>query len=128
MSQDLTPINEQPLPFPFNQQNFCRYEPVHQSIDEARVLVVDNLLRDERDLSSVAREEWGVALAAEMRRERMIAGMAIENILNNISRLVKRPTTEVAHLSEVAEVNKRFAPDAIVLSGTLPGRIRCLYS
>jgi GMP synthase-like glutamine amidotransferase len=92
---------------------------VHQSIDEARVLVVDNLLRDERDLSSVAREEWGVALAAEMRRERMIAGMAIENILNNISRLVKRPTTEVAHLSEVAEVNKRFAPDAIVLSGTL---------
>jgi hypothetical protein len=74
MSQDLTPINEQPLPFPFNQQNFCRYEPVHQSIGEARVLVVDNLLRDERDLSSVAREEWGVALAAEMRRERMIAG------------------------------------------------------
>jgi GMP synthase-like glutamine amidotransferase len=119
MTQDLTPIKEQPLPFPFKQQNFCRYEPVHQSIDEARVLVVDNLLRDERDLSSVAREEWGPSLAAEMRRERMIAGMAIENILNNISRLVKRPTTEVAHLSEVAEANKRFAPDAIVLSGTL---------
>ena len=54
-----------------------------------------------------------------MRRERMIAGMAIENILNNISRLVKRPTTEVAHLSEVAEADKRFKPDAIVLSGTL---------
>ena len=119
MSQDLTPINEQPLPFPFNQQNFCRYEPVHQSIDEARVLVVDNLLRDERDLSSVAREEWGVALAAEMRRERMIAGMAIENILNNISRLVKQPDTRVAHVSEVAEVAAEFAPDAIVLSGTL---------
>ena len=124
MSQDLTPINDRPenfgsLPFPFNQQNFCRYEPVHQSIEEARVLVVDNLLRDERDLSSVAREEWGVALAAEMRRERMIAGMAIENILNNVSRLVKRPTTEVVHLSEVAEAVKRFEPDAIVLSGTL---------
>ena len=119
MSQDLTPINEQPLPFPFNQQNFCRYEPVHQSIEEARVLVVDNLLRDERDLSSVAREEWGPAMAAELRRERMIAGMAIENILNNVSRLVKRPTTEVVHLSEVAEANNRFAPDAIVLSGTL---------
>lgn len=124
MTQDLTPLNDRPenfgsLPFPFKQQNFCRYEPVHQSIGEARVLVVDNLLRDERDLSSVAREEWGVALAAEMRRERMIAGMAIENILNNISRLVKRPTTEVAHLSEVAAANKRFEPDAIVLSGTL---------
>ena len=118
MTQDLTtPVTS--LPFPFQHQNFCRYEPIHQSIDEARVLVIDNLLRDEDDLSSVAREEWGVTLAAEMRRERLIAGMAVENILNNISRLVKRPTTEVAHLSEVAAAAKRFAPDAIVLSGTL---------
>jgi GMP synthase-like glutamine amidotransferase len=107
------------LPFPFNQQTFCRYEPIHQSIDEARVLVIDNLLRDEGDLSSVARAEWGATLAAEMRRERLIAGMAVENILNNISRLVKRPTTEVAHLSEAAAAAKRFAPNAIVLSGTL---------
>jgi GMP synthase-like glutamine amidotransferase len=118
MTQDLTtPVTT--LPFPFNQQTFCRYEPVNQSIDEARVLVVDNLLRDERDLSSVARAEWGGTLVAEMRRERLIAGMAVENILNNISRLVKRPTTEVAHLSEIAAAAKRFAPDAIVLSGTL---------
>jgi GMP synthase-like glutamine amidotransferase len=118
MTQDLTtPITS--LPFPFNQQTFCRYEPINQSIDEARVLVIDNLLRDERDLSTVARAEWGETLAAEMRRERLIAGMAIENIVNNISRLVKRPTTEVAHLSEAAEAAKRFAPDAIVLSGTL---------
>jgi len=118
MTQDLnTPTTS--LPFPFNQQNFCRYEPVSQSIDEARVLVIDNLLRDERDLSSVARAEWGETLAAEMRRERLIAGMAVENILNNISRLVKSPTTEVAHLSEAATAAKSFAPDAIVLSGTL---------
>ncbi|MEN3327461.1 MAG: hypothetical protein V7638_2268, partial [Acidobacteriota bacterium] len=118
MTQDLnTPTAS--LPFPFNQQNFCRYEPVSQSIEEARVLVIDNLLRDERDLSSVARAEWGGTLAAEMRRERLIAGMAVENILNNISRLVKTPTTEVAHLSEVATAAKSFAPDAIVLSGTL---------
>ena len=92
-----TPTNDRrsfaALPFPFNQQNFCRYEPIEQSIDEARVLVIDNLLRDERDLSAVARDEWGETLAAEMRRERLIAGMAIENILNNISRLVKSPTT-----------------------------------
>jgi GMP synthase-like glutamine amidotransferase len=118
MTQDLTTPTTS-LPFPFNQQNFCRYEPIHQSIDEARVLVIDNLLRDEGDLSAVAREEWGSMLAAEMRRERLIAGMAVENILNNISRLVKRPTTEVAHLSEVARAAKGFAPDAIVLSGTL---------
>ena len=39
--------------FPFNQQTYCRYEPIEQRIDEARVLVVDNLLRDER-LSPVA--------------------------------------------------------------------------
>jgi GMP synthase (glutamine-hydrolysing) len=124
MSQDLTPPNnptEIPgsLPFPFNQQSFCRYEPVEQTIEEARVLVVDNLLRDERDLSLVARRDWGQLLAAQLRRERLIAGMALENILNNISRLVKRPTTETAHLSELAETSARFKPDAIVLSGTL---------
>ena len=124
MTQDLTPTNDpteltSSLPFPFKQQSFCRYEPVEQSIPEARVLVIDNLLRHERDLSVVAREEWGNALAIQMRRERHIAGMAIENILDNISRLVKSPTTEVAHLSEVAEAASRFKPDAIVLSGTL---------
>jgi len=124
MTQDLTPVNDltevsSPLPFPFNQQNFCRYEPVSQSIEEARVLVIDNLLRDERDLSPVAREEWGEMMAAELRRERLIAGMAIENIQNNVSRLVKKPTTEVAHLSDIATAAKRFEPDAIVLSGTL---------
>ena len=124
MTQDLIPATDPAeisgsLPFPFTQQNYCRYEPIHQRIDEARVLVVDNLLRDERDVSPVARQELGVMLGAQMRRERLIAGMAIENILNNISRLVKRPTTEVAHLSEVAEAAKSFQPDAIVLSGTL---------
>ena len=124
MTQDFTPTNDRAkvsgaLPFPFNQQTFCRYEPVEQRIDEARVLVIDNLLRDERDLSEVAREEWGELLAAELRRERLIAGLAIENILNNVSRLVKRPTTEVAHVSEVADAVKGFAPDAIVLGGTL---------
>ena len=124
MTQDLTPVNDPAeipgsLPFPFNQQTYCRYEPVEQRIEEARVLVVDNLLRDERDLSPVARQEWGQLLAAQLRRERLIAGMAMENIVNNISRLVKRPTTEVAHLSEVAEASRRFKPDAIVLSGTL---------
>jgi len=116
MNQDLIPDT---FPFPFNQQTFCRYEPIEQRIEEARVLVIDNLLRDEQDLSPVAREDWGSMLAAQLRRERLIAGMAVENILNNISRLVKRPTTEVAHISEIAEASSRFQPDAIVLSGTL---------
>lgn len=122
MNPDLTPETAEianPLPFPFNQQNFCRYEPIEQRIEKARVLVIDNLLRDERDLSLVARQDWGEMLASQLRRERHIAGMAIENIVDNVSRLVKRPTTEVAHLSEVAEAAERFKPDAIVLSGTL---------
>ncbi|MGZ8848336.1 MAG: type 1 glutamine amidotransferase, partial [Pyrinomonadaceae bacterium] len=34
-------------------------------------------------------------------------------------RLVKQPTTRIAHVSEVAEAVKEFKPDAIVLSGTL---------
>ena len=122
MNPDLTPETVEipnSLPFPFNQQNYCRYEPVEQRIEQARVLVIDNLLRDERDLSPVARQDWGAMLAAHLRRERHIAGMAMENIVDNISRLVKRPTTEVAHLSEVAEAAARFKPNAIVLSGTL---------
>lgn len=123
MTTDLTPVaepTEMPgsLPFPYNQP-FCRYEPIEQRIATARVLVVDNLLRDERDLSAVARQDWGEMLAAELRRERLIAGMAIENILNNISRLVKDPATHVAHVSEVAEAATEFQPEAIVLSGTL---------
>jgi len=122
MTQELTPDTAEilnPLPFPFNQQTYCRYEPVEQRIEEARVLVIDNLLRDDRDLSPVARQEWGQLLATQLRRERHIAGMAIENIVDNVSRLVKRPTSEVAHVSELAEAAERFKPDAIVLSGTL---------
>ena len=107
------------LPFPFNQQTYCRYEPIAQRIENARVLVIDNLLRDEGDVSDVARNEWGKALAAELKRERLIAGMATENILNNISRLVKEPETHVAHVADVAQAAAEFAPDAIVLSGTL---------
>ena len=103
MSQEL-------IPFPFTQQTFCRYEPVEQRIDAARVLVLDSLLRNEDDLSDIARQDWGAMLAAQMRRERLIAGMAIENILNNVSRLVKDPTSEVAHISEVAEAAARFKP------------------
>ena len=112
-------MTENLIPFPFTQQTFCRYEPVEQRIDRARVLVIDSLLRDERDVSEVAHDDWGDMLASQLKRERFIAGLAIENILNNVSRLVKDPTTEVAHVSDVAEAAKRFRPDAIVVSGTL---------
>ena len=112
-------MSETLIPFPFNQQTFCVYEPVEQRIETARVLVIDNLLRDERDASPVAVSEWGGMLASELKRERLIAGMAVENILTNIARLVKEPATRVAHVSEIAKAAADFAPDAIVLSGTL---------
>ncbi len=109
----------EPLPFPFQQHTFCRYEPVEKRIDKARVLVVDSLLRDVRDLSEVAQHEWAASTAVELKRERKIAEMAVENILNNIDRLVKNPVTRVAHVSELARAEREFQPDAIVLSGTL---------
>lgn len=109
----------EPLPFPFNQQTFCRYEPIEKRVEQVRVLVIDDLLRDKSDLSELALREWGRSADSHLQRERQIAGMAIRNILNNVERLVKRPTTHVAHVSEIAEAAAEFRPDAIVLSGTL---------
>ena len=106
------------LPFPFNR-NFCRYEPIEKRIDTARVLVVDNLLRDTEDLSEVGREAWGEDAEAQIKRERVIAELAVENILNNVARLVKDPVTQVTAPAELPATAKRFKPDAIVLSGTL---------
>src|SRR5712692_11777017 len=81
------------LPFPFNQQTFCRYESIEKSIDSARVLIVDNLLRDEGDLSEVARAEWGKEALNHLKRERQIASLAMQNIVSNVERLVKQPVT-----------------------------------
>lgn len=118
---ELTTSHEtsEPLPFPFNQQTFCRYEPIEKRVEQIRVLVIDDLLRDKSDLSELALTEWGRSADSHLQREREIAGMALRNILNNVERLVKRPTTHVAHVSEIAEAAAEFSPDAIVLSGTL---------
>src|SRR5262249_37774684 len=109
----------EPLPFPFNQQTFCRYESIEKTIDSARVLIVDNLLRDEGDLSEVALKEFGRDLGAQLKQERQIASLALQNIVTNIARLVKEPATEVTHVSTLAQAVDDFQPDAIVLSGTL---------
>ena len=107
------------LPFPFNQRAFCRYEPIEKRIEEIRVLIVDDLLRDVRDLSEVAKSEWGENAFVHLRRERQISRMAMENIVNNVQRLVQRPTTKVIHISNLLGAAAEFKPDAIVLSGTL---------
>ena len=109
----------EPLPFPFNQRTYCNYEPIEKSIDQARVLIVDNLLRDEGDLSQVAREEWGKEALNHLKRERQIALLAMQNIVSNVERLVKQPVTRIVHVSLLAEAVADFCPDAIVLSGTL---------
>ena len=123
--QEVSPENTGPveavdsLPFPFNQQSFCRFESIEKTIDCARVLIVDNLLRDEQDLSDIARAELGKDINTQLRREREIAAMAIQNIVTNIERLVKKPTTQIVHVSELARAVSDFRPHCIVLSGTL---------
>ena len=115
-----TPIDQpEPLPFPFNQRAYCPYEPIEKRIETCRVLIVDDLLRDERDISEVARREWGRRAGARLGRERKIAPLAVANIRNNVERLVRQPHTREVHLSEVAEAELDYRPDAIVLSGTL---------
>ena len=107
------------LPFPFNQRPYCRYAPIEKKIAAIRVLLIDDLLRDESDLSEVAFREWGKAVTTELRRERYIAGLAMENIRRNVEKLVRKPEIETVHLSETLKAATRFQPQAIVMSGTL---------
>lgn len=119
LNEDIPIDKPEPLPFPFNQRRVCRYEPIEKRIEEARVLIVDDLLRDEDDLSELAIKDWGRSVKSHLQRERQIAGLALDNIRNNVSRLIIRPEMRTAHYSEIAEAEKEFCPDAIVLSGTL---------
>ena len=133
-SQPTQPTPEEPfdsLPFPYSQRPYCPYEPFEKRIKSIRVLVVNNLLREESDLSDTARREWGGSAAGKLERERYISGLALDNIVNNIKRLVEEPEVHVAHLSEAVEAAEEFRPEAIVLSGTLsdfdyydPGMLR----
>jgi GMP synthase (glutamine-hydrolysing) len=112
-------MEAEPLPFPFNNTTYCRYEPIEQKIEHAKVLIVNNLLRYEEDLSELAKVEWNGSIETKLRLERRLAGMACDNIAKNVLRLVKNPKTLTVHLSEVAEAAAQFKPDAIVMSGTL---------
>lgn len=107
------------LPFPYNDQTFCRYEPIEKRIEHAKVLIVNDLLRYEDDLSDLAREEWNGGTEAKLRLENKISAMACNNIAKNVVRLVRKPKVMTVHLSEIAEAVKSFNPDAIVMSGTL---------
>ena len=107
------------LPFPYNRRPYCAYEPFERRIETIRVLVVNDLLREESDISELARKEWGESASAKLGQERYISSLAVENIVSNITRLVREPVTRVAHLSEAVDAADEFNPQAIVLSGTL---------
>lgn len=106
------------LPFPYNRATFCRYEPIEKKIDAAKVLIMNNLLRYESDLSELAFEDWKGSVKSKLEFERKVSAMACDNIAQNVIRLVKNPKTLTVHLSEIAEAAESYRPDAIVMSGT----------
>ena len=112
------PAEKETLPFPYNKSTFCRYEPIEKRIDHSKVLIVNDLLRYESDLSDLARSEWAGNVRSRLEFERFVSSMACNNIANNVLRLVKHPKTLTVHLSEIAEAAKVFKPDAIVMSGS----------
>lgn len=106
------------LPFPYSNQPFCRYEPIEKKISHAKILIVNDLLRYESDMSDTAREELNGGTKKRLRFENMVSGMACNNIARNVLRLVQNPKVLTVHLSEIAEAAEAFNPDAIVMSGT----------
>jgi GMP synthase-like glutamine amidotransferase len=106
--------------FEQNSDSYCLFEIIKPRIQTMRVLLVDNLIADETQYSEVARREPDFHAGKWVRLERMIAGMAMGNIENNIRQLIRNPNVRTVHLSELNETTVReFDPDAIVLSGTL---------
>jgi GMP synthase (glutamine-hydrolysing) len=114
----IRPAETDGLPFPYNKSRFCRYEPIEKKIDHAKVLIVNDLLRYESDVSELARDQWKSSLRSKLEFERKIAAMACDNIAKNVIRLVRQPKTMTVHLSEIASAAEQYRPDAIVMSGT----------
>jgi GMP synthase-like glutamine amidotransferase len=114
----IRPAETEQLPFPYNKSRFCRYEPIEKKIEHAKVLIVNDLLRYESDVSELARADWNSSLRSKLEFERKIASMACDNIAKNVIRLVRQPKTMTVHLSEIASAAEQYRPDAIVMSGT----------
>ncbi|MFL6374652.1 MAG: glutamine amidotransferase-related protein [Pyrinomonadaceae bacterium] len=106
------------LPFPYNKASYCKYEPIEKNIEHAKVLIVNDLLRYESDLSELAFHDWEGEVKNKLDFERRVSGMACNNIAQNVLRLVRNPKTLTVHLSEIAAAAEYFRPDAIVMSGT----------
>lgn len=103
-----------------SDNSYCVFEIIKPRIKTMRVLLVDNLIADEDQYSDIARREPDFHAGKWVRLERMIAGMAMGNIENNVRKLISQPEIHTVHLSELNEATVAgFDPDAIVLSGTL---------
>ena len=111
-------IEIEELPFPYNKQAFCKFEPVVRSIPHAKVLIVNSLLRYESDLSALALTEWKSNLGSKLRFENKVSALACNNIAQNVNRLVQNHKTMTVHVSEIAQAVRDFEPEAIVMSGT----------
>ena len=104
------PAETENLPFPYSKATFCHYEPIEKRIDYAKVLIVNDLLRYESDISDLARKDWNGTTEAKLEFERFVSGMACNNIAKNVIRLVKNPKTMTVHLSEIADAAEKFCP------------------
>jgi GMP synthase-like glutamine amidotransferase len=105
---------------PVQQKNYCDYEPFKPKIDSMSVMIVDNLLKSESDISPTAIQEADFNPLKWLREERHIAGLALENITRNVLKLIKHSRTKIIHLSEFTENTiEMFSPDAIIISGSL---------
>ncbi len=99
---------------------FCVFEPILPRIQTMRVLVVNNLINEEAQYSSVAQQAADFNAKRWVELERKIAGMALANIAGNIHKLVCAPEIHTIQLAQLDDATvAAFAPDAIVLSGTL---------
>lgn len=111
-------IEIEELPFPYNKQAFCKFEPIVRSIPHAKVLIVNSLLRYESDLSDLALSEWKSNLDLKLRFENKVSALACNNIAQNVNRLVQNHKTMTVHVSELEQAVRDFEPEAIVMSGT----------
>lgn len=103
-----------------SSDRYCPFEPITPRIRTMRVLLVDNLIATEEQYSETAHRQPDFHAGKWVRLERMIAGMAMANIENNVRKLIRQPEVRTVHLSQLNEQTVReFDPDAIVLSGTL---------
>ena len=118
MDSAVRPAETEKLPFPYNKSRFCLYEPIEKKIDHAKVLIVNDLLRYESDISDLAQAEWKTHIKSKLEFERKVSSMACDNIAKNVNRLVRQPKILTVHLSELASAAETYKPDAIVMSGT----------